>query len=739
MAYDQNNLINKIIKYLELELKAAPALEVEGRRKIIEEFRNARGYCAGLNILWSYSRLIADEKTDKSKAVDDINFFQRVLENLTTWDEKTPFDSAEKDEIERFISHVIFFQSPRSFVSSLAQNNFLENAEDTKGRKFNPTTPERTVLCSKEMLSRILEASLAQKRVVNFACNEHVASVYKSAADGKIYFYDSVNPKGEVSFDNIDDLAKALWESSKKEPPMINGFPGISIKDRTRDEHFRTFAISSYSLDDTKSDIPTDITVAEFRQIFSDGFPFAVAAVFEDEPDTIHQDLRHDVRKIFSKLTESQIGEILGKRNPSAVPPVRVGRLRRMGRAVGRFFGIKRVTPTNDAQQTENSPVSDDVKKALIISLLQERKEIAASLKDTIKEYAHLFEAGWLKDKLMAVEFEIDWSKAIGGRWDDSERIFSNDLILKIALAVPGEEVFPDENSELRYAMSVGLPGHYRWEDHIDTSYESDNIKRVAILQLLQSPKKPWRCLDKIKNGQKLFEGELKAWVENRVKDLEKEGVLLKDDLIERLRDKANPMPGEDAKECVELARFMSLDEVFLVASFIKDPICNEHDIYTLLEGALKSPDKTYSDSGEESLRMLLLNASDDKKWSNYHDKEMFVKNVLQICERHFGILPSMQTMLEVALKYGEKFAKNCFADHPDIDKLANVKTALEEDQDLLREVKNGQVSDKKGKMSEIFSRCGVAEQRLQKDTVPNATFNRPSSVRSRYTEVKSY
>ena len=108
-----SHLKQQIIRFLELEAqKTENPNEVINRKEVIEYFKNSKGQCYGIAVMQAYGRKIEDENRNKAikEPADDADFFNSTKKTLLEWDESQSLSDDSRSDIERFISHILFYQ-----------------------------------------------------------------------------------------------------------------------------------------------------------------------------------------------------------------------------------------------------------------------------------------------------------------------------------------------------------------------------------------------------------------------------------------------------------------------------------------------------------------------------------------------------------------------------------------------------------------------------------------------------
>ncbi len=200
--------------------------------------KNVGGVCNGLAVLWSYGKWLEEDSFSSNSAVkkDDIVFFNKVMRYLALWDGVSQFTNLQKNDIERFIANIIFYQHfYRSMFEkdkngnasykdkSVSQKDLPYFLEDTK-----KGAPHKvfvgTVVGDREILVSRLKLLIKPKTIILVASDDHAMAIYQNLGSSSMYFYDSNDSSGEKKSKNFDWLAYEIFTAMyhKTKPSCAN-------------------------------------------------------------------------------------------------------------------------------------------------------------------------------------------------------------------------------------------------------------------------------------------------------------------------------------------------------------------------------------------------------------------------------------------------------------------------------------------------------------------------------------
>jgi len=243
LIVDQSTVLRKIIAYLERYNKNSvkyPDPNNPNARdpEFIKKFE--KGYCSGIASLWLYTKWLQTQpQQDAAKDRDDYEWFQKVVNLLAAWDEKSDLKPEEEKDVERFISHIEHFQNIGSY-QPIGHGELQHSLEDTEKRKL---TKEYSIaaLFTLNQLKKLLETEtiIQEGRLTLIDSHNHAVALFKSG--GFYYFFNANSSTGEVKVSSIDEVATLIFSSYaafKPENPSpialrIFGFdaPPIPYKD----------------------------------------------------------------------------------------------------------------------------------------------------------------------------------------------------------------------------------------------------------------------------------------------------------------------------------------------------------------------------------------------------------------------------------------------------------------------------------------------------------------------------
>lgn len=298
----QGKMIAGAIRYFKKKLAQDP--QNEDLQKLVKYFEDSQGQCMALSLLWSYSRLMDDLKHQQNLTaeIDGSDFFKRGLRQVCQFDEKKTLSTEQENEIERFLSHVIFYQNRHSELLGF-KYKITGNFEDTKGRKFFEDMAKFS--CSKKILARMVNESALPQRMLFFRSwgqafdqkkRAHVISVYRKD-DGRLLYYNS-NDKSEKIFNSADELSEDLWDALDKQArDQVNPFGGFII----RPNHFILLDVEMDDVALTQRAIGlTEVSNEEFIDL-------AARCRTANDPS---------LQKIFDLLKDDQIKVLVEDQNP---------------------------------------------------------------------------------------------------------------------------------------------------------------------------------------------------------------------------------------------------------------------------------------------------------------------------------------------------------------------------------------------------------------------------------------
>lgn len=218
----QKNIRHKIHRYL---------VEVKRDERIIKLFTKGNGFCNGLVSLALYSQYLEslDDLPLFNLPQDDWTWFNYTQQTLATWDEqRTSLTTKMMNDIDRFISHINYFQNISDYLP-FGQGNLHCYLEDTVGRKLkleytfaglftaNDLTSSLNFTQSQASFGRSIIEVLTQydKRLILISCGNHSIGLFRH--NHQLSLYNPNNREGRVlySTDQYSQLVSAIFSSYK--------------------------------------------------------------------------------------------------------------------------------------------------------------------------------------------------------------------------------------------------------------------------------------------------------------------------------------------------------------------------------------------------------------------------------------------------------------------------------------------------------------------------------------------
>lgn len=207
----QSAIIKQIEKYLALQ----------GRPPLYDK---SGGFCKGLSMLWGYWKAIGYSD----------NYFS-ILERLVDWDGRSETLKEHVELFDNFIREIRLMQfGVTSDGQVLQQDDFVAKFK----LLLHKSLPEVTAIefnmsftFKEEEFSAVLEDVLknAENKIISIQtddlCSPRTRSegslghaIGVSHSEGKYYFYDSNNKKGDIEYSSIQELAKQVIASLASDP-----------------------------------------------------------------------------------------------------------------------------------------------------------------------------------------------------------------------------------------------------------------------------------------------------------------------------------------------------------------------------------------------------------------------------------------------------------------------------------------------------------------------------------------
>ena len=169
------------------------------------------GYCSGLSSLWLYVKWLQTQSQSDDKERDDYGWFIKVVNILTKWDEKADLSAANKNEVNRFVAHIEFFQNIDNYLS-IGQGELQKSLEDTKKRELKKEY-SIAALFTLEQLKKLLkiETIIQDKKLILINSHNHDVALFKY--EGNYSFFDP--NKGERVTTNTDAIAPHIFSANE--------------------------------------------------------------------------------------------------------------------------------------------------------------------------------------------------------------------------------------------------------------------------------------------------------------------------------------------------------------------------------------------------------------------------------------------------------------------------------------------------------------------------------------------
>ena len=193
----QDVILSKLVTYLRARGRDADLIN-----------KLPTGYCSGFATLAAYGQWLEwqpkriDEKTHQPIPRDDWTWFQSTLRLLARWDGRSKLSKLDKQDIERLLSLVEYFQNIHDYLP-IAQGDWHESLTDTQKRQL---TKEYSVagLFTAENLLAVLPALVHEDRMILIGSHNHAVSLLKH--EGHYYFYDANSSDG-VHVCSVQDVS----------------------------------------------------------------------------------------------------------------------------------------------------------------------------------------------------------------------------------------------------------------------------------------------------------------------------------------------------------------------------------------------------------------------------------------------------------------------------------------------------------------------------------------------------
>src|SRR3990167_6513748 len=157
-------------------------LQQEGRdQKLIDKL--SKGYCNGFATVACYAQWLQsqpqkkDSKTGEWIARDDWTWFFATLQMLATWDENSSLLPENKQDIERLLALLEYFQYIFDYLP-IAQGELQDSLQDTQGRHL---TKEYSLagLFTEDDLKNTLQQICPEGRLLLINSHNHCVSLLR--------------------------------------------------------------------------------------------------------------------------------------------------------------------------------------------------------------------------------------------------------------------------------------------------------------------------------------------------------------------------------------------------------------------------------------------------------------------------------------------------------------------------------------------------------------------------------
>lgn len=190
------------------------------------------GQCYGLTFLWAYSLYLwltlNTGAHEPNKPTDDLNWFRKMLELISEYEELPHLRKNDIFEFERFISLMM------EYHTNFGAYDLKKAFSDTKDRQI-----ERSFLVTLPLTLPLLEKALKEILVDNhfFMIMTHHKN-YKDHAMGiyryknTYYFYNSYDELGDIVYSDLSSLARALFNAAYYKDngkPCLFSFAGYTF------------------------------------------------------------------------------------------------------------------------------------------------------------------------------------------------------------------------------------------------------------------------------------------------------------------------------------------------------------------------------------------------------------------------------------------------------------------------------------------------------------------------------
>lgn len=223
----------KIIFFLEKEKLKHPESEWADREEVIRFFKEISGLCLAYATLWGYARKIADlPEAQNNKPKDDLDYLTWItslLHEVLGVRELTAF---ERFEIDRFISHVFFFQrgdvlTKKPLITGTDDRDSAHIdliVQDTQNRSWIRSFQSKIHIFTLPMFERWLRQIIHPGTLFFVGIDltadrprtHHVVSIYQNVKDHKMILDNYNQPASTFEPEDYAGLASTVWEASNR-------------------------------------------------------------------------------------------------------------------------------------------------------------------------------------------------------------------------------------------------------------------------------------------------------------------------------------------------------------------------------------------------------------------------------------------------------------------------------------------------------------------------------------------
>ncbi|EKD45516.1 MAG: ankyrin [uncultured bacterium] len=244
---DQFVLLKKIASYLQKRNRGSNDPD------FIKQFEE--GHCSGLSSLWLYARWLQTQPKTSDKPRDDYDWFKKTTDLIFNWEEpdkdiadqlnnlmkkhessgkpyeefmnrelavleKSNSGKAKKlkelmdaeEQIERFISHVNFFQDIVYYLP-IQQGSLDKSLLDTKGRELKKEYTIASVFTLDQFKKLLKTRGIIQERkLILVSSHTHDTALFKEGEN--YHYFDPSSKTGEVKSTSSDKVAELIFHAN---------------------------------------------------------------------------------------------------------------------------------------------------------------------------------------------------------------------------------------------------------------------------------------------------------------------------------------------------------------------------------------------------------------------------------------------------------------------------------------------------------------------------------------------